>query len=179
MHEILHIDTRHTSISDTHHSVTGVTQLTHDWLFARMPSIFSPYSSCTALSQLQIDAAHVNHVLLLTDHVLVQMRGVQQHLTLVTGVIDPHLTRRVNLMLFKLKLAFQFSEQRAYESIGSVLRSILVHDLTAVHELLHRHVPHAAELSLAQGASRDWSASLVLASSCLIWLGVALTLARK
>lgn len=148
---------------------------------ARLPSIFSSYAPSTVLTQLQIDAAHGNHVLHLTDHVLEQIGAVSHHLTLVTGVIDAALTQRVNLMLFKLKLAFQFSEQLKFQELTAVLTSILGHDLQAVHEILHDHVPHAAVLTLDRCQTQHGGISLgyaVLGGSFLFWLIGAVLVSR-
>ncbi len=186
MHEILHIETGSHVTGGASHTLTAVTpQWTHDWLVARLPSIFSSYAPSTSVTQLQIDAAHVNHVIHLTDHVLEQISAVSHHLTLLTGVIDVALTQRVNLMTFKLKLAFQFSEQLKFKELAAVLTSLLVHDLRAVHEILHNHVPHDAVLTLDRcqsprtglqgGISLGYA---VLAASVLFWLIGAVRVSR-
>jgi hypothetical protein len=186
LHEILHADTRSHVTSGASHTVTHVTpQLSHDWLVARVPSIFSPYSAHTALTQLQIDAAHVNHVIHLTDHVLEQIGATGQHLTLLTGVINVQLTQRINLMLYKLKLAFKFSEQLKFQELAVVLQSILGHDLHAIHEILHDHVPHAATLTLDRCAAPPALpggisvSSAILGASFLFWLIGAVKVSRE
>jgi hypothetical protein len=186
LHEILHADTRSHVTSGASHTVTHVTpQLSHDWLVARVPSIFSPYSAHTALTQLQIDAAHVNHVIHLTDHVLEQIGATGQHLTLLTGVINVQLTQRINLMLYKLKLAFKFSEQLKFQELAVVLQSILGHDLHAIHEILHDHVPYAATLTLDRCAAPPALpggisvSSAILGASFLFWLIGAAKVSRE